>query len=55
MCTTRGVIDQAQVRNKGLIRVHLSFLTVKSVKICFNRKYCTNFVRSEIDRTRLVI
>lgn len=28
----RGVIDQAQVRNRGLIMVHLSFLTVKSVK-----------------------
>lgn len=28
----RGAIDQAQVRNKGLIRVHLSFLRVESAK-----------------------
>lgn len=29
-----GVTDQAQVRNKGLVWVHLSFLTVKICKIC---------------------
>lgn len=33
MCTTWSVIDQAQVKNKGCLRVHLSFLTVKSVSI----------------------
>lgn len=31
MCGTMGVIDQAKVRNKGLIGFHPSFLTVKSV------------------------
>lgn len=34
MCTTKGVTDQAYIRNKGRFRVHVAFLTFKYIKKC---------------------